>query len=195
MVLILRIPIVLIQVLVVLAADAVASPARPLTPDISDVVLARDQRDTVKLMSLVHEHRFTVVVFFSATCSCFSAHRARLAALVHEMQTRDVRFMIIDSERRPTAAPPTRSVPDTDLPIFRDDGGKLARRLEAQYATETFVFDATGAIRYRGGIDDDRKHLSSKPRAYLRDELLSLLAGMAPPYATAKSLGCALRLM
>ena len=110
------------------------------------------------------------------------------------MQSRDVRFVIVDSERHPAGEPTPAFVANTDLPIFADDGGRLARRLNAQFATETFVFDAAGTLRYRGGIDDDRRSLRPRPTAHLRDELQRLLAGTAPPYATTKALGCALRL-
>jgi hypothetical protein len=183
------------QIVAALTVNAIVSAAPLNKPDLSDIVLAQGQRGTLKLQALVREHRFTAVVFFSATCPCFAAHRGRLAALVHELESRDVRFVIVDSERRPAGAPFPTSVPETDQLIFRDDGGTLARRLGAQYATETFVFDTTGLLRYRGGIDDDRKRLSANPRAHLGDELLSLLAGTAPSYAGAKSLGCALRSM
>jgi hypothetical protein len=182
------------QIVAALTVNAILSAAPLNKPDLSDIVLAQGQGGTLQLQALVREHRFTAVVFFSATCPCFAAHRGRLAALVHELESRDVRFVIVDSERRPAGAPSANSVPDSDLAIFHDEDGKLARRLEAGYATETFVFDTTGSLRYRGGIDDDRKHINPTAHAYLRDEVFGLLAGTAPPYTATKSLGCALRL-
>ena len=67
--------------------------------------------------------------------------------------------------------------------------------MRAQYATESFVFDASGRLRYRGGIDDKRKYLGPNPKAHLRDALERLLDDGAPALASAKALGCALRLM
>ncbi len=81
------------------------------------------------------------------------------------------------------------------LPIFRDEGGTLARRLGASYATESYIVDATGHVRYRGGIDSDRKYLRPDTQPYLRQALLKLLAGQGPAFATTKALGCALRLL
>ncbi len=187
-------PVVAAQIVAALLVSALASAAPPAAPDLSDIVLEQGA-GIIKLRALVREHRFTAIVFFSATCPCFDAHRARLATLVHEMERKDVRFVIVDSERRPGGEAAVRSVPATDLPVLDDPGGKLARRLDAAYATETFVFDASGSLRYRGGIDDDRKTLSKTPRAHLRDALLGLLAGTAPAYATSKTLGCVLRLL
>jgi hypothetical protein len=183
-----------IQVIALVAASASASASRATAPDLSDIVLRGGRGEPLELRSLVGRHRFTAVVFFSSSCPCVAAHRGRLAQLIDEMQSRDVRFVIVDSERHPTGAPTPAFVANTDLPIFADDGGRLARRLSAQFATETFVFDAAGTLRYRGGIDDDRRSLRPRPTAHLRDELQRLLAGTAPPYATTKALGCALRL-
>ena len=185
---------VAVAVIAALAFDVIAAAAPRTVPDLSDIVLTQESGGALNLKSLIRGHRFTAIVFFSATCPCFASHRARLAAIVHELEPRDVAFVIVDSERRRQGAPSPGSVPETDLPLFRDDQGKLARRLGAQYATETFVFDAKGSLRYRGGIDDDRKRLSQTPRAFLRDALLGLLASDASAFATAKTLGCVLRL-
>ncbi len=190
-----RRPFVAVQVVALLVVGEAAWAAPPTKPDLSDIVLTRSDAGAIALTSLVRERQLTAIVFFSETCPCFSAHRARLATLAREMEPRGVRFLIVDSERRQLRAPHPPFVPQTDLPILRDEDGRLARRLNAQFATETFVFDATGALRYRGGLDDDRRDLSAKPRAYLRDALLALLAGSAPAYRDAKALGCALRLM
>jgi hypothetical protein len=110
------------------------------------------------------------------------------------LQPRDVRFVFVDSERHPPGEAPLDFLAEASQPIFRDPDGRLARRLDAPSATETFVFDAAGTLRYRGGLDDDRTYLRPAPRNFLRDELLSLLDGTAPLFVAAKTLGCALRL-
>jgi len=106
-----------------------------------------------------------------------------------------VALVVVDSERHTAGEARPEKVPGTELPVLRDEGGRLARRLGAQYATESFVFDGNGQLRYRGGIDDQRKYLGPNPRPHLRDALLHLLDNSAPAYASAKALGCALRLM
>lgn len=177
---------------IVFALDVGASAA-PSSPSLSDVVLQTTEGRTLALGSSVRAQRLTAVVFFSAACPCFTAHRARLAALARELEGRGVRFVVVDSERHAPGEPLVEAA-EAGLPIWRDDGARLARRLDARYATETFVFDATGALRYRGGIDSDRKALTATPRAYLRAALARLLQASAPPFSSAKALGCALRL-
>jgi len=174
-----------------LALDVAARAATP-APSLSDIALRADGGRALVLEPFVRAQRLTAVVFFSATCPCFAAHRARLAALARDLDARGVRFVVVDSERH--AAGEAAAGAASGLPIWRDDGARLARRLDARQATETFVFDATGALRYHGGLDGDRTHLTSAATPRLRDALTGLLAGKAPSFASAKTLGCVLRL-
>jgi Redoxin len=164
-------------------------------PNLNDTVL-RDARNTiVPLERIVSGHRLTVIVFYGATCPCFAAHRERLQKLATDLAPRGVGFVIVDSERHVPGEAPAPQAVAPHLPVFRDDGGRLARRLGARYATESFVVDAAGQVRYRGGIDSDRKVLNSDADPTLGKALDSLLAGKAPPLTTSKALGCALRLL
>jgi len=182
------------------AAVAVAALARAPRvdaapgPDLGGVTLGEAGR-AMGLEQQVRSHKLTVVTFFAASCPCFAAHAARLRALAEELGPRGVQLLVVDSERHRSGEVVPSVVSGTSLPIWRDDGGRLARLLGAKFATETFVFDASGALRYRGGIDSDRKYLSDHPRQALREALLGLLAGNAPELVTAKALGCALRLL
>jgi hypothetical protein len=176
-----------------LAIDLTARAA-PSSLPLSGLVLRAHDGASIDLGSVVRQHRLTAVVFFSATCPCFAVHRARLAALLREFGARDVDFLIVDSERHSPGDVTPADLPESGLPILRDDGARLAHHLGAQYATETFVFDVTGALRYRGGFDSDRKYLETTPRTYLRDALVALLQDKAPPSASSKALGCSLRL-
>jgi hypothetical protein len=179
---------------VIFFASAGGASALPPPPDLAGIVLRREGQRAVDLQALVREQRLTVVVFYSSSCPCFAAHRARLATLADDLSPRGVRVLVVDSERHRPGDAALPVVAETSLPILRDDDGRLARRLDAHFATETFVFDATGTLRYRGGIDDERKYLSERPKTYLRDALSALLSGTAPRFAAAKTLGCALRL-
>jgi hypothetical protein len=180
--------------MVLAALLAVGSAPAPPTPDLTGVVLRHGGRDAVEVRALVAAQPLTAIVFFSATCPCFAAHRERLGALARDLGPRGVRFVFVDSERRAPGDAAPDAVPGLGAPLLRDEAGVLARRLGAEFATETFVLDAHGALRYRGGVDDDRKVLRADAKAHLRDALDALLAGTAPPFAASKALGCALRL-
>jgi hypothetical protein len=76
--------------------------------------------------------------------------------------------------------------------ILTDRGAKLADALGAEYATYTVVFDSSGRVRYRGGIDSDKQRLHDDATFFLRDALDDLLAGRAVRTSEGKTLGCVL---
>jgi hypothetical protein len=175
-------------------ATALSARAEP-PPDVRDAVLRDARGGAVTLAELTRAHRLTVFIFYGAACPCFAAHVERLRQLASELGPQGVGFVVVDSERHANGDPPVPGEIAPGLPIFRDEGGALARRLDAKYATESYIEDATGHIRYRGGIDSDRKYLRPDAQPYLRQALARLLAGDAPGLATTKAVGCALRLL
>ena len=181
--------------LVVFDATAIAPHAASPPADAMALPLRAADGSATALAGVVHTHALTVVIFYADGCPVFAAHRDRLRALAGELGPRGVAFVAVDSERRAGAGnKPAPATAVTGIPLLRDEGGRLAAALDARFATESFVFDRGGTLRYRGGIDGDRTHLSDAPRAYLRDALTQLLAGRAPPEAQTKALGCVLRL-
>ena len=181
---------------IVLATIAPAAQAEASIPGgVGDAVLRDARGSGVPLAQLLSGHRFTVVVFYSAACPCFAAHVERLQRLAEEFAPQGVGFVVVDSERHAAheASPPSLVAPA--LPLFRDDDGRLARRLGALYATESYVVDAHGDLRYRGGIDSDRKYLRTDTQPHLREALVGLVSGKAPAFASSKALGCALKLL
>jgi hypothetical protein len=140
--------------------------------------------------------RFTVFVFFAKDCPCFGAHGARLRALVDRFGSRGVRFVIVDPEVGRTVDGDAAAIRDRNLPgpVFIDSGAKLASRVGAVYATYSVVVDASGQVRYRGGIDSDKSHLRDDSTAYLADALDDLTAGRSPRRSEGKTLGCALQM-
>ena len=139
--------------------------------------------------------RFTVFVFFSKDCLCFTAHEARLKELAATYGPRGVRFVIVDPETGRTLDGDAREAQARALPgpIFLDPGAKLARALGAEYATYSVLVDASGKILYRGGIDDDKTHLRDDRTTFLADALADVTAGRAPRRAEGKTLGCSLQ--
>jgi hypothetical protein len=140
--------------------------------------------------------RFTVFVFFAKSCPCFGAHDARLRALADKFGSRGVRFVIVDPEVGRTVQDDALAIQGRNLPgpVFLDAGAQLASRVGAVYATYSVVVDASGQIRYRGGIDSDKSHLRSDNTPYLADALDDLTAGRQPRRAEGKTLGCALQM-
>jgi peroxiredoxin len=141
--------------------------------------------------------RLTVVIFFAGHCPCQAAHDPRLRELYASYHPRGVDVLAVDSEtsatlERDRAEAVKREYP---FPILIDAGGALARSVGAEYATEAFILDRSGSVRYHGGIDSDRSHLRDDATPFLREALDDLLADRTPRRSESKALGCALQTM
>ncbi|MES1171608.1 MAG: redoxin domain-containing protein [Bacteroidota bacterium] len=162
-------------------------------PALGGLVLRDSAGAPVPLGELVARQRFTVVVLYSRTCPCFAAHADRLRDVAAAFAPQGVRFLLVDSERHDDGEKPPADLGPL-LPILVDPGAALARRLDARFATESFVLNREGQVRYRGGIDNERETLTPAARPYLRGALRSLLDGRAPELSRTKVLGCHLHL-
>jgi len=142
---------------------------------------------------------FTVLVFSAWHCPCQNVHASRLDALYaryHAQERRErVDFFLVDSEVGGSLADDAAKARERGyaFPVLLDPGAGLARRLHAEYATETFVVDRQGTVRYHGGIDSDRNKLHNDALPLLADALDDLLAGKPLRSADTKALGCALQ--
>jgi len=76
------------------------------------------------------------------------------------------------------------------FPLVKDDGA-LAARLGATMTPQAVALDRSGAIRYRGRIDDNRD--PTKVTSHdLRDALNAMLAGKSVPRPEAPAYGCSI---
>ncbi|HSQ64146.1 MAG TPA: redoxin domain-containing protein [Polyangiaceae bacterium] len=165
----------------------------PQTPDTAKLTSADGAAREYK--ELVSAAPWTVLVFVSAECPCLEAHLERLRALSASYAPRGAQFVAVDSEvgrTKEMLAGEARSLA-LGFPLLLDPGARVANALGAEYATYSVVVDHEGIVRYRGGIDSDKRKLHDDATPYLRDALDDLLAGMPPRRAEGKTLGCMLR--
>lgn len=176
--------------LLLLALAACASVKPPIDGTVPVIA-----GESPSLDELTRGAPLTVVVFFSSHCPCQRAHDERLRALAAKYGQAGVRFVLVDAEadadrRQDEVEAKARGYP---FPILTNPSGSLADSLGAEYATYTVVLDAEHRVRYQGGIDSDKQHLTEDARFYLRNALDDLIEGRSPAVPMGKTLGCALR--
>jgi peroxiredoxin len=169
-----------------------AAPSRAETPtELPDLTLPGSDGTVHRLRGGAKE---TVVEFFSSHCPCQREHDPRFKELHERFAKEGVAFFAVDSEAGVTLAALTAEAKERGYPypILLDEGGKLARALDAQFCLTSVVADATGRIRYYGGIDSDRtcSHQAEGSHPYLQNAIASLLAGRDPSPARTKPMGC-----
>ena len=138
----------------------------------------------------------TVFVFYSDHCPCVSAHIERLRNLQARFASSNVRFWFVDSEVGASTARDTDLEKNRNLPfeMLIDADGKFARAAGAEYASYSLLVDAEGHVRYHGGIDSDKSHLTTDAQPYLADALQDLVSGRDVRVPEGKTLGCSLEL-
>ena len=178
----------------VFTAIAACAPAPRAASSLPDATLLSSDGPR-RLAEIVQPGHVTVIEFFSAECPCQAAHDDRLRELAVAYRGRGVDVYAVDSEAgastdRARNEALSRRYP---FPILADPTGALADALGAEFATYTVVVDRLGYVRYRGGLDSDRTHVTPDASLWVRDAVDRLLAGGDPRPTEAVALGCALR--
>jgi hypothetical protein len=177
------------------SACASCAAAPPGGTQIPNAPLVGPRGEALGVRGLAELSALTVLVFFSPDCDCLTEHDARLVAIADAYRSRGVRLFMVDSEARGSlerdAAEGRRR--RYSFPILLDRSARVADLLGAEYSSYAVVIDASGRVRYRGGIDSDKLHLHDDATPYLRNALDDLLSGREPRLTEGKALGCALQ--
>jgi hypothetical protein len=79
------------------------------------------------------------------------------------------------------------------FPYLHDADQSTARSYGATRTPEVFLFDAGGALRYHGRIDDNVEDPGAVRSHDLRDAIEAVLAGRAPDRAETPPVGCTIK--
>jgi hypothetical protein len=133
--------------LLLLRTRSARAAERQTASSLEGLALRGPDGKSLDVSAVVRGSRFTAIVFYSATCPCFAAHRERLASLHHDLAPRGVRFLLVDSERHTDGdAAPAANL--DGLPVLRDEGARLARVLGAAPPFATAAASTTSASRW-----------------------------------------------
>ncbi|HBY59334.1 MAG TPA: thiol-disulfide isomerase [Solibacterales bacterium] len=135
----------------------------------------------------------TAVVFYSTLCPISNDYNERMIEAYNQYRGR-VRFLFVNANDNEPAPGVAKHAAGVGFPFqpFKDPGNALADRLNATVTPEVFLFDAAGALRYHGPIDDARN--PARVTAHrLRDAVDAVLAGRTPVVAESKAFGCSIK--
>ena len=185
-----------VLVLSLLATACAPKSEAKSIPENAGIVLEGSDGSRHDVFGELVRHRFTVFVFYSEDCPCMRAHEPRLERVraglgVYEDQA-DVAGGVLGADpERDTLEAKRRGY---SFPLLTDHDARLAKLLNAEFATHSIIVDQHGRVRYSGGIDSDKNHMRPSATPYLRHALDDLLAGNEPRTPDREPLGCALRL-
>ena len=122
-----------------------------------------------------------------------NAFNYRRNQLYHDYSNR-VHFLVIDSNFNETLDEIRTYAKDAqfDFPVYQDLDNTVADLLGVRNTTESFVLDASGAIRYRGYIEDSPNPARTTNQG-LRLAVDAVLSGHPVVTPETKGRGCAIR--
>jgi hypothetical protein len=138
-------------------------------------------------------NKATVFVFTSTQCPVANLYSPRLAEMGRDYASKGVGFFLVYSNAEDAPAAIRRHTKERSLrfPAIRDEDAKWASLLGAHITPEAVVLDGSGAVRYRGRIDDNRDR-TRVVRHDLRDALDALVTGRAVERPRGLAFGCAI---
>ncbi len=119
----------------------------------------------------------TVLVFWSGGCPCVRRYQERVDALLDAYPPERVRVAAISSNAGESLADALRVAAERGVrvPIFRDEGGRLAAALGARSTPTVVLLDKAGAVRFLGWIDNERQQGDPKREPWLELAIQGIL--------------------
>lgn len=144
-----------------------------------------------------------VVIFTSLNCPYAQLYEDRIAQLIGDFQSDDLRFILINPNN------PKRSVKDSmgnmvrtaqedqlTVPFLADHNQRAARMFGAEKNPEVFVLSRqrkSFKIVYQGAIDDNPQVAHDVSHYYLRDFLKATKSGKTYSLHTTPATGCMIK--
>lgn len=121
----------------------------------------------------------TVFVFWSSGCPCVRRYQARVDALAQAWAARGVAFVEVSSNAGETmdSLREAERLRSLVRPLWRDEGGLLARQLEARSTPTVVLVRRDGKVLYRGWLDNERLPGEAGREAWLEQALTAFASG------------------
>lgn len=161
--------------------------AAPLAPSsTNELALQPTHGQATPLDELLARADATVFVFWSSGCPCVRRYQARVDALAEEWSKRGVAFVEVSSNAGETidSLREAERLRSLARPLWRDEGGLLARQLGARSTPTVVLVRPDGQVLYRGWLDNERMPGEDGREAWLEQALNAFSSGGA---ALAKS--------
>lgn len=171
---------------------AACASTPPSTRGGAPLRLMAADRTTQTLDELRQGGDATVLVFWSDSCPCVRRYQERVDSLLDAWPAGRLRVLGVSSNAGETfegvlAAAAERKV---RIPIFRDEGGAVAQALGADSTPTVVLLDASGAIRFRGWLDNERLPGQPGREPWLERAIKGVLDGSTSFPSRSPTYGC-----
>jgi peroxiredoxin len=147
------------------------------------------------ITSQSYSGKIVVLIFWSFKCPVSLVYNGRMETLESKYGSRNVAVIAVSSgpNQKPAEIQANASNLKLTLPVLLDSDGDLAEKLGATHTPSAFVLDATGVLRYKGALDNNKKPGENGRISYVEDALDSVLAGTPIQVPETKAFGCSIK--
>jgi peroxiredoxin len=145
-----------------------------------------------ELTRLTSDRDATVLVFWSGSCPCVRRYQRRVDALLDRYSADRVRVVGVSSNAGESLADVRRVAHERGvrIPLYRDEGGEVARALGVKSTPTIVVIDRRGDVRFLGWLDNEREVGEPGREPWLERALDGVLAGRSDFQARTPTYGC-----
>lgn len=178
----------LLATFLLLLASASAGAAAPrIGQPLPDFAAKALGGESISLREALPQHTAVVVLFLSTVCPYANYFAPHIRELADGYRARGVLFVGVNSNNWESSAEIEEHARQRgfSFPMIKDEGHRIADRLDARRTPEVFLVDATGALRYRGWVK------SKQESPDLQRALDAVLGGRPVRRPQTKAFGCA----
>jgi len=160
--------------------------------DPSQLYLKAADGGFVTVSELANGRDATVLVFWSSTCPCVRRYQERVDSLLDRYPADRVRVIGISSNAGETFEKVLKTAGDRGvrIPIYRDEGGFVAKSMGAQSTPTVVVIDKAGNILFFGWLDNEHLPGDSSRKPWLDLAIEGILNGRRDFSARTPTYGC-----
>lgn len=161
------------------ASAALAAPSPP------DLKVRLEEGQAVRLASFAGREKPCVLIFVATACPASALAWDRIKGVWYNHRDAGVRMALVggnsDDSPAELRALLKRDPSGLDLPLLWDPGHELATALGVDSTPVAVVLSPTGAVLYRGPIDDNWRNGARAQAHWLDDAVREALQGRASP--------------
>ncbi len=134
----------------------------------------------------------TVLVFWSGGCPCVRRYQERVDALLDDYPPERVRVLAVSSNAGESFEETLEKAAERGVrvPLYRDEGGRVATALGARTTPTIVVLDSRGDVRFFGWLDNEHPPGDEDREPWLQRVLDGLLAGSDDFPSRSPTFGC-----
>jgi peroxiredoxin len=139
--------------------------------------------------------KILVFVFWSFKCPVSLAYDDRVEKLQAKYADKGVAVLAVASGANDNAEEIKANAANLKIkfPVLLDTDGDLAEKLGATHTPDVFILDREAVLRYRGALDNNKKHGESGRVAYAEDAIDAILVGRSAPVSETRPFGCSIK--